>query len=88
MKIDAYLDRIGYRGPTATTRETLREIHVRHPQSIPFENLDSFGGVTAKLDIDSLEQKLVQSTTLLQQRGSREPGSIPVTGHRGRFGAK
>lgn len=60
MKIDAYLDRIGYRGQPAATREALREIHLRHPQTIAFENLDSFLSVTAKLDIDSLEQKLVR----------------------------
>ena len=41
------------------TLETLRSIHLRHAQSIPFENLNPFLRIPVVLDIDSLYQKLV-----------------------------
>ncbi|MGH1557856.1 arylamine N-acetyltransferase family protein [Caulobacter segnis] len=40
VDLDAYFGRIGYDGPRAPTLETLRAIAVRHPDAIPFENLD------------------------------------------------
>lgn len=40
--IDAYLARIGYRGPREATRETLDALHRLHPAAIAFENLDAF----------------------------------------------
>lgn len=39
MDVQAYLDRIGYRGPLTVTAETLRALQVAHLQAIPFENL-------------------------------------------------
>ena len=39
IDLDAYLHRIGYTGARTPTLETLREMHLRHPQAIPFENL-------------------------------------------------
>jgi N-hydroxyarylamine O-acetyltransferase len=61
MDIDAYLNRIGLRGPATATLDTLRQIHERHPAAIAFENLATFAGAVPRLDIDSLEQKLVLS---------------------------
>ena len=40
MNVPAYLDRIGYKGPTELTSETLRLLHRRHLETVPFENLD------------------------------------------------
>lgn len=40
MDIAAYLNRINYRGPLAPTAETLRQLHLAHLYSVPFENLD------------------------------------------------
>ncbi len=40
MDTKAYLERIGYRGPTRPTANVLRRLHRRHLLSIPFENLD------------------------------------------------
>jgi N-hydroxyarylamine O-acetyltransferase len=37
---DAYLARIGYDGPRDPSPELLRELHVRHLMTVPFENLD------------------------------------------------
>lgn len=59
--LDAYLARIGYDGPRAATLETLRAIQLRHPQAIPFENLDPLLGRPVRLDVESLQRKLVRS---------------------------
>ncbi len=40
LEVSAYLDRIGYTGPTTPDRETLRRIHLAHLLTVPFENLD------------------------------------------------
>ena len=39
-EIRAYLKRIGFAGSLAPTRELLRELHWRHLEAIPYENLD------------------------------------------------
>lgn len=59
--LDAYLARIGYTGARAPTLETLRAIHALHPAAIPFENLNPLLGMPVKLDIESLQQKLIHS---------------------------
>jgi N-hydroxyarylamine O-acetyltransferase len=59
LDIDAYLARIGYHGPRAPTLEGLRALQRLHPAAIPFENLDARFGVTPKLDIASVQAKLV-----------------------------
>lgn len=40
MDPKAYLERIGYRGPTRPSANVLRGLHRRHLLTIPFENLD------------------------------------------------
>src|SRR3989442_6922162 len=40
MDTEAYLERIGNRGPTRPSSRVLRRLHRRHLLSIPFENLD------------------------------------------------
>ena len=57
----AYLRRIGMSQPIAPTLATLREIQRLHPQAIPFENLDPLLGRPVKLDLDSLQAKLIRS---------------------------
>lgn len=57
--LDAYLARIGYDGPRQATIDTLRELHHLHPHAIAFENLDPFLRRPVKLDIGSLQAKLV-----------------------------
>lgn len=58
--LNAYLERIGYTGPRTATVETLRAIHLLHPQAIPFENLDPLLGRPVLLDMASLHEKLVR----------------------------
>jgi N-hydroxyarylamine O-acetyltransferase len=57
--LDAYLDRIGYRGPQTATLETLEALHALHPAAIPFENLNPLLGWPVALDVDSLQTKMV-----------------------------
>jgi N-hydroxyarylamine O-acetyltransferase len=59
--LDAYLARIGYVGARTPTLETLRAVHALHPATIPFENLNPLLNMPIKLDIESLQQKLLHS---------------------------
>ena len=59
IDLDAYFQRIDYPGERTPTLDTLRAIHVRHPEAIPFENLNPWLRWPVLLDAPSLEQKLV-----------------------------
>lgn len=59
IDLPAYFGRIGYRGESAPTLETLRAIHLRHVQAIAFENLNPLLRWPVRLDLTSLERKLV-----------------------------
>ncbi|WP_250514973.1 arylamine N-acetyltransferase [Caballeronia sp. INDeC2] len=61
IDLAAYFERIGFSGPArpAPTLDTLRALHLLHPQSIPFENLDVLIGRPVRLDIQSIQGKLV-----------------------------
>lgn len=57
--LDAYLNRIGFRGTPRADLDTLRELHRRHLLAIPYENLDVQLGVPVSIDIDAIYRKLV-----------------------------
>jgi N-hydroxyarylamine O-acetyltransferase len=59
VDVEAYFQRIGYAGPAATTLETLADIHLRHPQIIPFENLDALLKRPILLSAQALERKIL-----------------------------
>jgi N-hydroxyarylamine O-acetyltransferase len=59
IDLDAYLQRIGLRKPTAPDLQTLRDTIAAHVAAIPFENLDPFLGISPALDIASVQRKLV-----------------------------
>lgn len=61
LDVDSYFKRIGYAGPRRPTLDTLRALHALHPLAIPFENLDPLSGRPVRLDLESLERKLVRS---------------------------
>ena len=61
LDLDAYFARIGYDGPHTPTLATLRAIQLLHPQAIAFENLNPLLGLSVRLDIASLQQKLIRS---------------------------
>lgn len=58
--LEAYFERIRYSGSAAANLETLTAIHLQHPQSIPFENLNPLLRWPVRLDAQSLQQKLVR----------------------------
>ena len=59
LDLPAYLARIGYAGDVDPTIETLAALHRAHVLSIPFENLDILLGRPIRLDLQSLQSKLV-----------------------------
>jgi N-hydroxyarylamine O-acetyltransferase len=61
LDLEAYCSRVAYSGPRAATPETLDALHVAHLSAIPFENLDPLLGRRVRLDLESLEAKLVRS---------------------------
>lgn len=58
--LDAYFERIGYPHELKPTLEVLQQLHSRHPVAIAFENLSPFLGLEVRLDIDSLQDKLIR----------------------------
>lgn len=58
-KLQAYLERIGYKGAIEPTIDNLRAIHRAHMMSVPFENLDIHVGRWIVLDEDRLFHKIV-----------------------------
>lgn len=59
MNLEPYFERIGWRGSRATTPEVLAGLVAHHVTAIPFENLDVLLGDKPRLDLGSLERKLV-----------------------------
>ncbi|MEX2643334.1 MAG: arylamine N-acetyltransferase [Acetobacterales bacterium] len=57
--LDAYLARIGHRGPVAHTVATLEALHEAHAAAIPFENIDVLMGRSLDLSLDGVADKLV-----------------------------
>jgi N-hydroxyarylamine O-acetyltransferase len=60
LDLDAYCDRIQYRGSREPTRTVLEELHLAHATRIPFENLDILLGRPVRLDLESVQAKLVR----------------------------
>ena len=59
MDLSAYLDRINYRGPLDCDAKTLRQLHLAHLRSVPFENLSIHASEPIVLNDDALFQKIV-----------------------------
>lgn len=60
FELSAYLRRIGFAGDLRSDLPTLRVLHLAHATSIPFENLDIQMGLPIRLDLASLQDKLVR----------------------------
>ena len=58
-QVDAYLRRIGVAHPAWPTADVLRELHLRHLQTVPFENLSIHLGEEIVLEEDRLLDKVV-----------------------------
>jgi len=61
LDLDRYCRRIGLTGTGAASLDLLRMVVARHAASIPFENLDIVLGRPIRLDIGSIQAKLVDS---------------------------
>lgn len=61
LDLDAYLARIGHSGPVKPDAATLVALHEAHAGTIPFENLDVLLKLPIKLDLASVQAKLVQA---------------------------
>jgi N-hydroxyarylamine O-acetyltransferase len=59
MDAQHYLDRIQYAGPTAPVLQTLRQIHLAHLMTVPFENLSVMNKQPVLLDEAALYDKIV-----------------------------
>jgi N-hydroxyarylamine O-acetyltransferase len=59
IDLDAYFARVGFAGPAEPTLATLTGLHLAHATHIPFENLDILLGRPIRLDLESLQAKMV-----------------------------
>ncbi len=60
-QVDAYLRRLGVQHPAWPTVEVLRELHLRHLQTVPFENLSVHLGEEIVLEEERLVEKVVDA---------------------------
>jgi N-hydroxyarylamine O-acetyltransferase len=61
IDLEAYFERVNWRGPTAATHATLAGLLEAHMAHIPFENFDVLLGRDVRLDLDGLQAKLVKA---------------------------
>jgi N-hydroxyarylamine O-acetyltransferase len=61
FRLDKYLERIGFHGTVRPDLATLTALHTAHADAIPFEDLDPLLRRPVKLDLASLQAKLVDS---------------------------
>ena len=59
MDVQAYLDRINYHGSLSPTAETLRQLHLAHLLTVPFENLSIHAREPIVLEDEALFRKIV-----------------------------
>jgi N-hydroxyarylamine O-acetyltransferase len=60
VDVEAYLDRIGYRGELAPDVDTLEALQRAHMTAVPFENLDVYNGIPVRTDTDWSVAKIVE----------------------------
>jgi N-hydroxyarylamine O-acetyltransferase len=61
FRLQNYLARIGYGGPATADLDTLKALQTAHLAAIPFEGIDPLLRRTVKLDLASVQAKLVDS---------------------------
>jgi N-hydroxyarylamine O-acetyltransferase len=61
LDLEGYLDRIDFAGAMVPTLETLQALHLAHAKNIPFENLDIQLGRAIKIDLASIQEKIVRA---------------------------
>ncbi len=60
LDLDAYLERIACAGKRTPSASALESLHLAHLAAIPFENIDVRLGRSIRLDLESLQAKLVK----------------------------
>lgn len=60
MDVLAYFDRIGHRGPSTPSVDTLQKLHRAHLMAVPFENLDIARGRPIVCDEEAILRKIVE----------------------------
>lgn len=60
IHLESYLRKIGYSGPKSADIDVLKTLQYLHPKSFPFENLNPFLGIPVKLDLESLQEKMIK----------------------------
>jgi N-hydroxyarylamine O-acetyltransferase len=61
LDLDCYLERVGWRGGVRPTLDVLTGLLDAHMSRIPFENLDVLLGRGVRLDLESIQAKLVRA---------------------------
>jgi N-hydroxyarylamine O-acetyltransferase len=61
LDLPAYFKRIGCEVPREETREVLEKLHLAHATQITFENLDILLGRPIRIDLASIQAKLVKA---------------------------
>ncbi len=61
VALPAYFARIDFTGEPRADLATLRELHLAHATHIPFENIDPLLGRPARMDLASLQAKLIHA---------------------------
>jgi N-hydroxyarylamine O-acetyltransferase len=61
LDLDAYVARIGYVGSRCATVPVLHALHRAHVRRVPFEHLDIQLGRAIRLDVESLQAKVVRN---------------------------
>jgi N-hydroxyarylamine O-acetyltransferase len=59
VDLEAYFDRIEYHGSREPSVQTLTDLHLAHATHVPFENLDVILKLPIRLDMESLQTKIV-----------------------------
>jgi N-hydroxyarylamine O-acetyltransferase len=62
FRLEEYLARIGHNGPIAADLATLKALQTSHLEAIPFESLDPLLGRPVRLDLASVQAKLVDGS--------------------------
>ncbi|MFC4336782.1 arylamine N-acetyltransferase family protein [Salininema proteolyticum] len=60
LDLEAYFDRIDYRGGTEPTLDNLASLAGAHLRAVPFENLDVMHGKEIRIDVPGLQDKIVR----------------------------
>src|SRR5947207_2371631 len=61
LDLEAYFRRVEYTGERQPTLRALTDLHLAHAMHIPFENLDVMLRRPIRLDLASIEAKLVRN---------------------------